>query len=369
MTFYGLLKPLITRLPAEFAHTVSLQCLSYCPALAGPARPTDKSGPCGDGALAIRVFGLNFPSPVGLAAGFDKDGIALEALGRLGFGFVEVGTVTPRPQPGNPKPRLFRLARDRAVINRMGFNNGGVAGLATRLNRYRGRHGSDNGGVIVGANIGANKDSENRLADYGIGLTAVSASADYITINISSPNTPGLRDLQQADTLKDLMADIRAAQTDLNIPRKLPLIVKLAPDLDDENLADIAALAAKGVMDGVILGNTTVTRPDGLSPIAYSEPGGLSGRPLFDLSTNRLAAFYRAARGAIPLVGVGGISGPEEAYAKIRAGASLVQLYSALVFEGPELVKRIATGLAERLKADGFSGIADAVGADHPQSS
>ncbi len=345
--FYPLVRPLLRALPPETAHRIALAALSA--GLGGGAREPDPPS------LAQRLWGRNFPNPVGIAAGFDKDARVPDALLRLGFGFVEVGTVTPRPQPGNPKPRLFRLDADQAVINRLGFNSGGLASLVARL-AARERRG------IVGVNLGKNRDSTDATADYVAGLRRVGGLADYITINISSPNTPGLRDLQMRATLDALLRTLLAVRAETGAD--VPLLLKIAPDLTALERADIAAVALAAGIDGMIVANTTVARPPDLRSAAASEAGGLSGRPLFAPSTALLADMYRLTGGHIPLIGVGGIAGAEDAYAKIRAGASLIQLYTALVFAGPSLIGDIKHGLAALLRRDGCATIADAVGAD-----
>jgi dihydroorotate dehydrogenase len=301
--------------------------------------------------LASRIAGLDFPSPVGLAAGFDKDAEVPDAMLGLGFGFVEVGTLTPRAQPGNPRPRLFRLVDDAGVINRLGFNNGGQAAALARLER-RERRG------IVGVNIGANKDSTDRIADYVDGVRAMSGVADYLTVNISSPNTPGLRGLQDAGALTALLDAVNAVRHDDGPP----VFLKLAPDLEPADI-DAIVRVASGRVAALIIGNTTIARP-ALRSAHAGEAGGLSGAPLKTLAMQRLRDFRAASGGSIPLIAAGGIDGPEEAYARIRAGASLVQLYSALVYQGPGLALRIATGLVALLERDGFASIVDAVGVD-----
>jgi dihydroorotate dehydrogenase len=348
MSPYSLLRPLIFALPAEPAHHVTLSALSLFPSWLEPAA---------DPLLAIRVAGLNFPSPVGLAAGFDKDArVPVQALA-LGFGFVEVGTLTPLPQEGNPKPRLFRLAQDRAVINRMGFNNGGQIDAYGRMKQaYMKKAG------IIGINIGANKDSVDRIADYAAGTARMSAVASYLTINISSPNTPGLRALQDESALTDLIAAVKSALGD-NGP---PVFLKVAPDLEASDIEAIARLSV-GQMDALIVSNTSISRPPLKSGLA-SEQGGLSGEPIKALAQQRLIDFRKATGGAIPLIGVGGISSAEDAFARIRAGASLVQIYSAMVYEGPGLARRINKGLARLLARDGFSRLSDAIGVDVPQA-
>jgi dihydroorotate dehydrogenase len=299
--------------------------------------------------LETRVAGLDFPNPVGLAAGFDKDAEVFEPMLSLGFGFVEVGTLTPRPQAGNAQPRLFRLAEDEAVINRMGFNNRGQADALTRLSkRYR-------TGGLVGVNVGANKDSEDRIADYVAGVRAMGPVADYLTINISSPNTPGLRQLQDEGALKELLSEMQAIGCDK------PIFLKVAPDLEDSDPERIVRAALDHGIAAIIVSNTTVTRPS-LKSRCANEAGGLSGKPLKPLALNALRRFRRAGGGEIPLIGVGGIADADDAWERIRAGASLVQLYTAMVYEGPGIVRRIAWGLVERLKREGFANIAEAVG-------
>ena len=309
--------------------------------------------------LKTRLWGRDFAGPIGLAAGFDKDAEAIDALLAMGFDFVEVGTVTPRPQAGNPKPRLFRLAEDHALINRLGFNSGGLDAFARRLAGRKRQRG------WVGVNIGVNKDSADPIADYIAGLEALHGHAAYIVLNVSSPNTPGLREFQARDALAALVDRLMESRSRLTPPgrRPLPLLIKIAPDLDDDAIADIAVVALDRSLDGLIIGNTTIAR-DGLASRHRSETGGLSGRPLFERSTALLAAFFRVTGGRIPLIGVGGVASGADAYAKIRAGASLVQLYTALIYEGPALIENIKAELDSRLKADGFTHIADAVGAD-----
>ena len=348
---YTLIRPLLRALPAETAHGLTLTALSW--GLGGLVAGCSGPDPA---SLAQRLWGRDFPNPVGIAAGFDKDARVPDALLRLGFGFAETGTVTPRPQPGNPKPRIFRLYEDAAAINRMGFNS---LGLEPTLARLKARRRTD----VVGVNLGKNRDSEDAAADYLDGVRRVGSLADYFVVNVSSPNTPGLRDLQRREILDDLLRRVAAAR-DAAAPGT-PLLVKIAPDLTAEERADIAAIAAPSGIDGIVIANTTVARPSGLKSADANEQGGLSGKPLFAPSTMVLADIYRLTEGKLPLIGVGGIAGAEDAYAKIRAGASLVQLYTALVFQGPALIGRIKRGLAELLRRDGFASIAEAVGADH----
>jgi dihydroorotate dehydrogenase len=342
---YRLARPLLFQLPPETAHRLALLILK------SGLHPAFRAAE--DLHLGVQLWGLNFPNPLGLAAGFDKNAEAPEALARLGFGFVEVGSLTPLPQIGNPPPRLFRLTEDEALINRLGFNN---CGFVSALRRLESRAASP---AIIGVNLGANRDSGDPLADYVKGVVAFSGVASYITINISSPNTPGLRDLQSAGELHRLLARLDEARRRLARPR--PLLLKIAPDLNESELAFIAETALANRVDGLILGNTTVSRPPLKSPHA-SEPGGLSGVPLFELSTRMLAQLYRLTLGRMPLVGVGGVSSAEAAWQKLRAGASLVQLYSALVYEGPSIVREINKGLAERLRASGKRSIAEITG-------
>lgn len=305
---------------------------------------------------------MDFPNPIGLAAGFDKNAEVVDAVLDLGFGFVEAGTVTPRPQPGNPRPRLFRLEEDEAVINRFGFNSEGLAPFVERLSARRkaGR------GGLVGANVGKNKESTDAIADYVAGVSATVGLADYLVCNISSPNTPGLRSLQAREEMAGLLRAVLQTRDSLQpeMRDRPPLLVKVAPDLDDAGLNDVAAVALETGVDGIIMGNTTLSRPDSLKSTHKGETGGLSGKPLMALSTERLSALYRLLDGRLPLIGVGGVGSGADAYAKIRAGASLVQLYSAMVYHGPELVMRIKAELAALLKADGFSHVRDAVGVD-----
>lgn len=341
---------LLRALPPEAAHRTALRLLPWLPPAVPPERPR----------LRVRLAGLDLPHPLGLAAGFDKDGEAHAALLRQGFAFVEVGTVTPRPQPGNPRPRLFRLAADEAVINRMGFNNQGVEALAARL-AGRGRALG-----VVGVNLGVNKDSTDALADYRAGLERTHALADYLTVNVSSPNTPGLRALQRREALDGLLAGLGVARERIAAATgaRKPLFLKVAPDLDPEVEAAIADLVVAHGVDALVVGNTTVARPAGLRSPAKVEPGGLSGRPLLGPSTRLLARFARRLGGAVPLVGVGGVASGADAYAKIRAGAAAVQLYTALVYEGPGLAGRVLAELDALLARDGHAGLADAVGRD-----
>jgi dihydroorotate dehydrogenase len=339
-----LAKPLVVALEPETAHRLTIKALKWGLARA-PAAPSDPR-------LAARLFGLDFPNPVGLAAGADKNAEAPDGALALGFGFVEVGTVTPRPQAGNPRPRLFRLTEDSAIINRMGFNNEGSPAVRARLAARR-RSG------IVGVNIGANRDSADRIGDYAAGLATFAPLAGYVAVNVSSPNTPGLRSLQGRGELQALLA--RLNETRASLANSLPLLVKIAPDLGRDELAEIVEVCLAGGIDGLIVSNTTVSRPPLRSRHA-GEAGGLSGRPLFDLSTRTLAETWRLVGGRIPLIGVGGIDSPEAAWTKITAGASLIQLYTALAFEGPGLVTAIRRGLSDRLDEHKLSSIGEAVG-------
>lgn len=304
--------------------------------------------------LRTTLAGMALANPVGLAAGFDKNATALRPLSRAGFGFIEVGAATPRPQPGNPKPRLFRLTEDQAVINRFGFNNDGMEAIAARL-RERPRD------AIIGLNLGANKDSHNRAADFATVLATCAAHLDFATVNVSSPNTEKLRDLQGKKALSALLAGVMETRNGLERP--IPIFLKIAPDLSDAEIADVAEVAVSSGIDGLIATNTTLNR-DGLTSAHRNETGGLSGRPLFEKSTRVLAQLYRQTGGALPIIGVGGIASAEDAYTKIRAGASAVQLYSALTYRGLSLVPEIANGLDALLERDGFASVSDAVGVD-----
>lgn len=341
MAIYPLLRPLIFTLDAERAHRLTILGLKNAP-IGGPPRSP--------AALASKVAGLDFLNPVGLAAGFDKDAEVPQKMLSLGFGFTEVGTLTPLPQSGNPKPRIFRLAADEAVINRLGFNNGGQQAAAERL-AGRKRTG------IVGINIGANKDSEDRIADYEFGVHAMAPLADYLTINISSPNTPGLRALQDEGALDALLERVMAARG-ADGP---PVFLKVAPDLEPADIDAISRIAMARGMDALIVGNTTISRPDLRSNTA-NETGGLSGKPLASLARQRLTDFRNATGGAMPIIAAGGIDSAEEAWARIRAGASLVQLYTALAYHGPGLGRRIVCGLDRLREREGFASIAEAVG-------
>lgn len=348
---FELARPLLHAVDAEQAHKLTIAGLR-----AGVHPRASAANPA---SLGISRFGLSFPNPLGIAAGFDKNAEVPDAMLAMGMGFAEVGTVTPRPQAGNPTPRIFRLPADRGVINRLGFNNEGHAAALERMRARRAR------GGIVGVNIGANKDTEDMAEDYVTGLKAFYGLASYFTVNISSPNTPGLRGLQSRDLLDDLVTRLLAARAELSgrDDDPTPLLIKIAPDLIDEELADIASVCRARGVDGVIVSNTTLSR-DGLRDKNASENGGLSGVPLFELSTRVLRDFYRETGGELPLIGVGGVSNARTAYAKVRAGASLVQLYTALIYDGPALIGTIVAGLAKALERDGFNSLEEAVGAD-----
>ncbi|PON68211.1 Dihydroorotate dehydrogenase, class [Parasponia andersonii] len=372
-----LVNPFFALLDPEFAHTLAVSAASrgWVPREKRP----DPSN------LGLEVWGRKFSNPIGLAAGFDKNAVAVDGLLALGFGFVEVGSVTPVPQEGNPKPRIFRLRQEGAIINRCGFNSEGIVAVAKRLGAQHGKRkldetsssssstndevkqGGKAGPGILGVNLGKNKTSEDAAADYVQGVHTLSQYADYLVINVSSPNTPGLRMLQGRKQLKDLVKKVQAARDEMQWGEEgpPPLLVKIAPDLSKEDLEDIAAVTLALRLDGLIISNTTVSRPDPISknPVA-AEPGGLSGKPLFSVSTNLLKEMYILTRGKIPLIGCGGISSGEDAYKKIRAGATLVQLYTAFAYGGPALIPQIKAELAECLERDGFKSIIEAVGAD-----
>ena len=343
--------PLVRHVESERAHRLTLDLLKTALVLPPHIMFWQQAD---DPVLATTLFGQRIPNPVGLAAGFDKNAEVPDAMLRLGFGFVEVGGVTPRPQPGNPQPRLFRLEEDRAVINRMGFNNEGLDAVAARLEARRGRLG------LVGVNLGANKDSDDRPGDYAISYARLAALCGFAVVNVSSPNTPGLRNLQGREELAALLARLQP----LHAQYKTPLLVKIAPDLAEEDIDAVAELALQYELDGIVATNTTIARPDSLRSHHKAETGGLSGAPLRARAQAVLKQLYGKIGTRMPLIGVGGIASGEDAYARIRAGASAVQLYSAMVFEGPGLVSRIKSELAALLKRDGFKSVAEAVGKD-----
>ncbi|MHA1152820.1 MAG: quinone-dependent dihydroorotate dehydrogenase [Alphaproteobacteria bacterium] len=386
MDRFRLARAFLSRVDPETAHDLTLWALRCGLGPAGVA-PDDP-------VLAVRLWGRDFANPLGLAAGFDKNATVIAATLRWGFfdknatviaatlrwgfGFVEVGSITPAAQPGNAKPRVFRLAEDEAVINRLGFPSQGLAAAAARIGRWRaqsermpaertpaeGRPAGLSAG-LVGVNLGKNRDSADPAADYAEGARMLAPYADYLAVNVSSPNTPGLRALQGRDQLARIVGQVRAALAGSPPTTRPPLLVKIAPDLSAAEMAEIAAVAVELKLAGLIVGNTTVARPETLAGADRGEAGGLSGRPLFAPSTDVLGEIYRLTEGRVPLVGVGGVGSAADAYAKIRAGASLVQLYTALIYRGPGLVAEIKAGLAALLRRDGFSQVSEAVGADH----
>ena len=340
------------RLPPEIAHETALKALRY-----GLIWPQDQADlPI----LKQKCLGLQFPNPIGLAAGFDKNGAAVSSLLSQGFGSIEIGTVTPLPQTGNPKPRLFRLSEDKAIINRLGFNNLGVSEIARNLAHARPYAG------IVGANIGPNRDSDDPLNDYRKCFTLLAPLVDYLVVNISSPNTPGLRAWQDKDSLNRLISTLLDRRAGLSNARggSIPLLIKIAPDLSDRSRRHIASTALALKLDGLLISNTTVSRPKYLRSKHKSETGGLSGKPVFRTSTAILADMYRRVNGEVPLIGIGGVGSGEDAYTKLRAGASLIQFYTALVFDGPSIVPKIKSDLAAFLSADGFDNVSSVVGLD-----
>jgi len=348
MSLYRSLRPLLFALPPETAHKATLRGLRLLGGFGAPS-PDDHI-------LTQSLMGLSFDNPFGMAAGFDKDGEAIAGVHRVGFGFAEIGTLTPLPQPGNPAPRVFRLAQQRALINRLGFNNRGQIDALHRLQDWR---------AVplkrrpVGVNIGANKEAEDRIADYQNGAARFADLADYLTVNISSPNTPGLRDLQSGEAAGEIMRRVRKAAPNT------PVLVKIAPDMTHDEALELAELAVAEKIDGLIISNTTLSR-EGVGASQYAqEAGGLSGAPLFHMATDMLASVYQAYGDKLTLIGVGGVASADQAYAKICAGASLVQLYTGLVYEGPGLVGRMKRELAALLRADGFANIKDAIGSNH----
>ncbi len=337
-------------LPPEAAHRLAIGALARGLVARRPADAWPS--------LATRLCGLELPNPLGLAAGFDKNAEALPGLSRLGFGFIEIGTVTPRPQPGNPKPRMFRLPQDRALINRLGFNSEGLDRVRARLARREPAWG------VIGANIGANRDAKDPIEDYVTGLRGIYALVDYITVNVSSPNTPGLRELQHGGQLQALLDALTGARRELAKSTPKPILLKIAPDLEpDQERAIVETVLVAGI-DGLIIGNTTLARPAGLAGRHKREAGGLSGAPLLVRSTAQLARLHRLTAGRLPLIGVGGIASGADAYAKIRAGASALQLYTALIYQGPGVGARILAELDALLARDGHTSFAAVVGSD-----
>lgn len=353
MDLFPLARPVLHRLDPERAHRLTLWGLRHG---LGPrvAMATDP-------ALEQRLWGLRFPNPVGLAAGFDKDGEAVGPLFAMGFGFVEVGSVTPRPQAGNPKPRVFRLPHDRGVVNRLGFNSAGVDAVTRNLQASSAP--SARTGVL-GVNLGKNRHSSDSVGDYVEGVTRLGPLADYLVVNVSSPNTPGLRSLQRGAALTDLLGRLDTARRALDRADPPPLLVKIAPDLTDDDMDAIAECALGPYVDGLVVSNTTVERPSDLTDTAARESGGLSGRPLFRPATARLRDMYRRTEGRVPLIGVGGIENADTAIAKFRAGASLIQFYSTFIYEGPRVIASIIKGLKQHIRFYRIAHVADIVGRD-----
>jgi dihydroorotate dehydrogenase len=348
---FRLARPAIFALDSETGHRLAIAGLKALPTRGG------RSALARPGPTRVTVAGLDFPNPVGVAAGFDKDAEIPDALLGLGFGFTEVGSITPKPQAGNPKPRLFRLVEDKAVINRMGFNNSGAEAALSRLKARAGKPG------VLGINIGANKDSDDRIADYAVMARMMAPFASYLAVNVSSPNTPGLRALQDESALTELIDGVIVARDEAAPQNPPPVFLKVAPDLEPADIDAIARIALDRKLGALIVSNTTISRPD-LQSHHASETGGLSGAPLRSLALQRVRDFRKATGGAIPLIGVGGIATAEHAWERIRAGASLVQLYSAMVYEGPGLGARIADGIERLMRRDGFSSVAEAVGSE-----
>lgn len=351
MGMYNLIGPVLRCMNAEVAHRVTIMALKS--GLVPRQRPFIHPS------LETILWGMRFPNPLGLAAGFDKNAEVPDVMLAQGFGFVEVGSITPRPQPGNAKPRLFRLTEDEGVINRMGFNNHGAEKAMQYLDRRLGRPG------VIGINLGKNKDTEDAIDDYIKGINQLARFASYVVVNVSSPNTPGLRALQGREPLEQLMVAVRRALNEAVPFETPPLLLKIAPDLTDEDKSDIANVVKLTGVDGLIATNTTIARPLDLSSKHRDEVGGLSGKPLAEPSTQVVADMYKLLGGEIPIIGVGGVHNAESAYAKICAGASLIQLYSALVYHGSELVESILDGIVTRLDTDGFNSVTEAVGSDH----
>ncbi|KAM9825355.1 dihydroorotate dehydrogenase (quinone), mitochondrial isoform 2-T2 [Syngnathus typhle] len=356
------LMPLLQRLVgAETAHVLAIKMISL--GLVPVNRYQDPDS------LEINVLGLKFKNPVGIAAGFDKHGEAVDGLYKMGFGFVEVGTITPKPQDGNPKPRVFRLAADRAVINRYGFNSCGILQAQQRLKaREAAQQEQTKAGFPLGINLGKNKESWDAKADYLEGMAAMAPLADYLVVNVSSPNTPGLRDLQGKAELRRLLHTVLQKRDGIQGRHKPPVLVKIAPDLSAQDKRDIADVVTELGVDGLMVSNTTVSRPEALQDPQKCETGGLSGQPLKDMSTNVVREMYRLTKGKVTIVGIGGVASGQDAMDKIRAGASLVQLYTALTYQGPPVVTKIKRELEQLLKEQGFSSVSEAVGADHKGS-
>ncbi|MAF97271.1 MAG: dihydroorotate dehydrogenase (quinone) [Micavibrio sp.] len=352
---YPIIRPLMMALEPEKAHNLSLKMMKF-----GLA-PKYKQAPRAE--LEQVLWGLKFPNPVGLSAGFDKNADVIGPCLNMGFGFVEVGTVTPKPQSGNPRQRVFRDIANEAVINRMGFPSKGVNAFKDNLEKFLGSKNHPAG--VIGLNIGMNKTQKNPAKDYGLLIRMLGPMADYITINISSPNTPGLRDLQQREPLTELLKEILDVRQKSCGEHAPPILVKLAPDLTPEQREEIAQVLLDVKIDGIILGNTTLARPEFLDKDFREEKGGLSGQPLTDKATELVSDFYRLTKGQIPIIGAGGITSANQAYDKIKAGASLVQLYSALAFRGPSLIQSINDELLSLVKADGYSNISEAIGVNH----
>ncbi len=352
MNYFKILRPLLYKFSAETAHNIAIF------ALKNKLLPSSKK--VSSDLLKVKLFGLEFENPVGMAAGFDKNGDAIAGLFGQGFGFVEVGTATPKPQSGNAKPRLFRLTEDEAIINRFGFNNKGADYFVRNLKsaKYSG---------VLGANIGKNKTSESALDDYLLMMEKIYGLSDYITINISSPNTAGLRDLQNKDELEPFLAEIMLKKSKLQAEsgKNIPILLKLAPDTDENQRLDISQAVLRQKIDGIIISNTTIGQRDVLKSPYTNETGGLSGKPLFNTSTKMVTDMYKLTGGNIPIIGAGGVASAADAYAKIKAGASLVQVYSALIYQGFKLVHDINDGLIKLLKDDGYSNVMQAVGADY----
>ncbi|MDD3288802.1 MAG: quinone-dependent dihydroorotate dehydrogenase [Alphaproteobacteria bacterium] len=351
---YALARPVLFLLEPELAHHLTIKMLKFG---LGPRAASDKDDPI----LKTSVFGLEFSNPVGLAAGLDKEAEAIDGMLNLGFGFAELGGVTPKPQPGNPRPRLFRIPEASAIINRMGFNSSGIEAFTNNLQAWRSKLGRVK--RPVGVNLGKNKDSADDAEDFIVCLKKVAPFADFVTINVSSPNTPGLRDIQAKDRLKAMLDKVMKARAET--APELPVLLKISPDITEEQQADIAAIALESKIQGLIISNTSTSRPSNVPRKFIDEAGGLSGPPIFGPSTRLLSNMYKLTKGQIKIIGSGGVMTGTDAYAKIRAGASLVQIYSALIFRGPGVAPFINKELADILRKDGFKSVEEAVGADH----